>query len=101
MLSEFCIENSIKKIDFLKIDVEGSEYDIVLGDIDFFKIPIDEIAIEADEIPRDNKYNLNDLLNKSRHHEYNIKLLFSKGKNFPVIIRCKKHKQRGPWWKKM
>ncbi len=39
-INEFCKENKITKIDFLKIDVEGYEYEVLLGASDF----MDEIS---------------------------------------------------------
>ena len=36
-LSHYCAENGISSIDLLKLDVEGSEYDIIESDYDFSK----------------------------------------------------------------
>ena len=47
------IENDIQEIDYLSIDTEGSEYDIVLS-IDFEKIKIHVIDIEVNY--KNNKY---------------------------------------------
>ena len=47
------IENDIQEIDYLSIDTEGSEYDIVLS-IDFEKIKIQVIDIEVNY--KNNKY---------------------------------------------
>ncbi|MEM2954832.1 MAG: FkbM family methyltransferase [Candidatus Nanoarchaeia archaeon] len=46
-LAHFCIKYKIKKINFLKMDVEGAEYDIVLGSKFFIKDFVDYMAIAS------------------------------------------------------
>jgi hypothetical protein len=40
----------------LKIDVEGAEYDIVLGDGGLLGLDIQCLAVEVDRFPRDERY---------------------------------------------
>ena len=58
-ISKFCIENSIKKIDFLKIDIEGSELKLLN---DLLDLPIKSMQVE---LIRDNPLDANiEFLNK-------------------------------------
>ena len=36
-LDEFCKKNNIEKIDYLKIDTEGSNFDVILGATEMIK----------------------------------------------------------------
>jgi FkbM family methyltransferase len=49
-------------IDFLKIDVEGAEYDILLGDCDLWSTPIRHLVVEVDRSPRDERYSFEQLM---------------------------------------
>lgn len=61
---------NIHSLDFLKIDVEGAEYDILLGDKALWDIAIKSLVVEVDERPRDERYKLHDmeLLLRERFH---------------------------------
>lgn len=51
-LSDFCKENNIKNIDFLKVDVEGFEIEVFYGAKELFiKKAINLIAFEISEVP--------------------------------------------------
>jgi FkbM family methyltransferase len=46
-LQKFCVEKNINTIDFLKLDCEGAEYEIINKDtIDFIKNTVDKISME-------------------------------------------------------
>jgi FkbM family methyltransferase len=52
----------INQIDFLKIDVEGAEYDILLGDTPLWdNLKIGSMIVEVDRTPRDHRYSMNEL----------------------------------------
>jgi FkbM family methyltransferase len=86
--SKFCNINKIKHIDFLKIDVEGAEYDIILNDKDFFSILIKEIYLEIDNKPRDKRYNVSDLIDKLHDNYYLVKVIKKKD-NGLSLVHCK------------
>jgi FkbM family methyltransferase len=66
-LSQFIKQSGINHIDFLKIDVEGSEYDILLGDSELWSVAtISCLAVETDRTPRDAKYQYKDMLQQLR-----------------------------------
>jgi FkbM family methyltransferase len=67
-LSSFCAAQGVAEVDVLKIDVEGAEYDIVLGDPKFFDVPVREIYLEVDHHPRDTRYEFSALLDSLRRH---------------------------------
>jgi hypothetical protein len=75
----------IKQLDFLKVDVEGAEYDILLGDKDLWNTPISTLIVEADRTPRDARYSMNDLVEllKSKFRSVSI----GNG-NYPLITCC-------------
>lgn len=52
----------VDRIDFLKIDVEGAEYDVLLGDRDLWSIPIRHLLVEVDRSPRDHRYSFEQLI---------------------------------------
>ena len=52
----------ISQIDFLKVDVEGAEYDILLGDSLLWDQKIRSLIVEADRAPRDARYSIKELV---------------------------------------
>jgi FkbM family methyltransferase len=61
-LSKLLQDKGITKIDFLKIDAEGAEYPILLGDLDLLgKIEIEALVVEVDRVSRDTRYNYDQL----------------------------------------
>ena len=87
-ISTFCEKYKIKKIDFLKIDIEGAEYDVILGDPDLFNVPVREIVLEADRNPRDEKYKFHDLINYLKSHYYSVKV----GEGEYPLVHCRRQK---------
>ncbi len=73
-LSSFCKKNNITKIDLLKMDVEGAEYEIIESDYKFIKVHAKKIILE---FHKDNKRGLSWILEKTKsdflptiiHHE--------------------------------
>ncbi|PIR97582.1 MAG: hypothetical protein COT91_00705 [Candidatus Doudnabacteria bacterium CG10_big_fil_rev_8_21_14_0_10_41_10] len=49
-LSTFCRENMLDRVDILKMDVEGSEYDIIETDRDFFRSSVASMILEYHNI---------------------------------------------------
>lgn len=45
-LSTFCANQNIKRIDLLKMDIEGGEYDVIENDIDFIKDKVATLLVE-------------------------------------------------------
>jgi len=86
-LSTFCRENNITKIDFLKIDIESAEYDLILGDKNFFRVPIEAIVMEVDKNPRDIRYRFDDLIECLSKHYRSVKILSPGWKEYP-LLRC-------------
>jgi len=56
VLSEYISQHSIERIDFMKVDVEGSEYDILIGDDQLWETEIKCLVVEIDRTPRDDRY---------------------------------------------
>jgi FkbM family methyltransferase len=56
---EFIEKNKISKINFLKCDIEGSEFDLIKGDAELFRIS-DQVAVEVHDFGGDR----NDFTNK-------------------------------------
>jgi FkbM family methyltransferase len=86
-LSSFCGDHCIDVIDFLKIDIEGAEYEAILGDRHIFDIPIREIVLEVDRNPRDHRYAFPDLLQCLRDHYHSVTLAYPGSEDYP-LVRC-------------
>lgn len=56
VLSDYLQQHCIECIDFMKIDVEGSEYDILIGDDQLWETEIKCLVVEIDRTPRDERY---------------------------------------------
>ena len=83
-LTRFCENFNIEKIDYLKIDIEGAEYDLILGDNTFFKNQIIKMTVELDKSPRDRRYNYEDLIKKMKKHYHSIRIV-SKSEFYPLL----------------
>lgn len=64
VLSKFLSKNKLTSVDFLKMDIEGGEYDVIMNDADLLdKINIRSIVIEIDKNPRaGKKYKLENII---------------------------------------
>jgi hypothetical protein len=81
-LSETLRARRIDRIDFLKVDVEGAEYDILLGDKKLWNLPIANLIVEVDRTPRDARYSWDDLVSFLKTKFVNIS--FGTG-NYPLV----------------
>jgi FkbM family methyltransferase len=87
-LSQFIKQSGINQIDFLKIDVEGSEYDILLGDSELWSAAsISCLAVETDRTPRDTKYEYDDML-QELHSRFRIVKERKTQSSFPLLVCC-------------
>lgn len=77
--SEYILEKDIKHIDFMKIDTEGNEPDILFFNVDFIKENVDFLQFEyaSTWIDRNDYYRIQDVYN-----QYNDKFLFFVVYNF-------------------
>lgn len=66
-LSQLLRGRGVERIGVLKIDVEGAEYPILLGDRDLLEIPIDALLAEVDRNPRDTRYIYEELYDQLQH----------------------------------
>ena len=65
-LEDFCKKHALKKINFLKMDCEGSEYDILLGATKEFLSSIEKISMEYHDGSNEHKHQeLVDFLEKN------------------------------------
>jgi FkbM family methyltransferase len=86
-LSQFIRQSGIHHIDFLKVDVEGGEYEILLGDSElWYTATIGCLAVEADRVPRDTRYQYRDMLKQLRSRFHVVKEW--KQSSFPLLICC-------------
>jgi len=73
-LSKLFQLNNINRVDVLKIDIEGAEYDILLNDDFLDNYPIKELFVEVDKNPRDKKYTFSQLMNLLEKHFESINI---------------------------
>ena len=83
-LTLFCKEHHLEKIDYLKVDIEGAEYDFILGDRDFFRNEIEEMAVEVDRDPRDKRYFYDDLIRVLKQN-YRLVRVGSLPSEYPLL----------------
>lgn len=83
---------SLNRIDFLKVDVEGAEYDILLGDKPLWDIKIGALVVEVDRTPRDTRYAMRDLVDflKARFQLVNV------GTGHFPLVTCRHPTDRVP-----
>ena len=83
-LSQLMRDRGIDRIGVLKIDTEGAEYSMLLGDRDLLKIPIDALLVEADGDPRDTRYSYDQLYDVLQHTFRHVTVVNS-GSDYPFI----------------
>lgn len=85
-LATFCIEHNISDIDFLKIDIEGAEYEAILDSNDFFKVPTHAAAIEVDRNPRSGQYTFAYFVDTLKANYKNVQILESGDAAYPLVL---------------
>ena len=88
-LSKLFQLNNINRVDVLKIDIEGAEYDILLNDDFLDNYPIKELFVEVDQNPRDKKYIFSQLTNLLEKHFESIRITNIESE-YP-LIHCKRN----------
>lgn len=68
-LSTFCANQNIKRIDLLKMDIEGGEYDVIENDIDFIKDKVATLLVEYHNFDIEDGQNI---LRKSLESDFTI-----------------------------
>lgn len=87
---EFLIENKIEKIDYLKIDCEGAEYDIFSSIPDeYLNSNIKKVAIEFHHRLTDER--VSNLINRLRNATFEIKSAYTDGSETGMIYAKKLH----------
>ena len=86
-LSKLFQLNNINRVDVLKIDIEGAEYDILLNDDFLDNYPIKELFVEVDKNPRDERYSYSKLINYLQKIYKNVKINNPES-SYP-LIHCK------------
>ena len=94
-INDFFKKYSINQIDYLSIDIEGLDYDVLMS-IDFSKFSIENISIEYLHLTKFQKINLINFLSKRGYSYYgygydhnNFDYLFVKKKNYWNIFLSK------------
>jgi FkbM family methyltransferase len=83
-LSRLLRDRGIQHIGALKIDVEGAEYAILLGDRELLEIPIDALLVEVDRNPRDTCYTYEQLYDLLRYKFWHVTVPVG-GSDYPLI----------------
>ena len=89
-MSKFLHDNGLNNVDFLKIDAEGSEYDIILNDNFIENFSINNLIIEVDRAPKDQKFTYKELLDYLNDHFKYVETTrnISESDPFPLVF-CK------------
>jgi hypothetical protein len=85
----FCQQEKIEAVDFMKIDIEDAEYDFVLGNRNFFEVPVKEIAMEVGKYPRDKRYKFEDLVDALEKRYRDVRISYPGWEEYPMVY-CKK-----------
>ena len=83
--SAVCTVNEIREIDYLKMDIEGAEYDAILGDTRFFRVPIHEAVIEVDRTSRSSQHTVKDLLDLLAVHFRTVRVRGGGDNEYPIL----------------
>jgi FkbM family methyltransferase len=83
-LSKLLRDRGIDRIGLLKIDIEGAEYSILLGDRELLEIPTDALLVEVDRNPRDTRYSYDQLYSLLQHSFRHVSVV-NGGGEYPLI----------------
>lgn len=86
---DFILQNNIEKIDFLKVDCEGSEYEIFESIPDEYFSKIRKIHVEFHD---NNRYNVQGLINKLERNHFEWEIESEKDINSSVALIFAKKK---------
>ena len=84
-LSRFLKQADIRCVDFLKVDVEGAEYDVLLGDAELLNLDIKCLVVEVDRVPRDETYEFRSLVERLRG-KFRTVIERKQDSAFPLLI---------------
>jgi len=88
-LSQFIKKSGINRVDFLKIDVEGAEYEILLDDSELWTATtIACLAVETDRTPRNTKYQYSDML-RELSDRFQVVTERKMESSFPLLVACR------------
>jgi FkbM family methyltransferase len=82
--NDFILHNNIDKIDYLKVDCEGAEYNIFESiPFDFLKDNVKKVAIEFHHQIKDKK--VQTLINKLKNCNFTLKIVYEENSNIGLI----------------
>jgi len=88
-LDSFCVLNSLNKIDYIKIDVEGSEPDVIEGAKNVIKSYSPRIAVAVYHAPHHAKYIQDLIYSINNEYKFELKGLVDFGGVVrPVMLHC-------------
>ena len=90
-ISKLLISLEVKSVDFLKIDIEGSEYDVLINDMFLDNFQIKNLFIEVDRYPRDKRFSYDQLVDYLNNYYDNISIS-GNSSDYPLIV-CKGYKK--------
>ena len=94
-LSDFILGEAIERVDFLKIDIEGAEYAVLLGDQRLLELDIRSLVAEVDRSPRDSRYSFGGLIEALRACYAVVEVREgSAGSEYP-LVRCTERRSAG------
>ena len=90
-ISKLLISLEVKSVDVLKIDIEGSEYDVLINDMFLDNFQIKNLFIEVDRYPRDKRFSYDQLVDYLNNYYDNISIS-GNSSDYPLIV-CKGYKK--------
>ena len=84
-ISKLLISLEVKSVDFLKIDIEGSEYDVLINDMFLDNFQIKNLFIEVDRYPRDKRFSYDQLVDYLNNYYDSISISGNRS-DYPLIV---------------